>query len=265
MHRVRWERGELHAPDHPDITAESALAVLGGDPPVCLQVIDMWRRQARSPELITLGRRPGEQHLGLEADDAWIGSGAGPSLRLPAKAVATLAARTQRRDDLRRLLSLPAPMIDRLVLTVLASCSERWGEEEFRAHHGLRLGAALSVRATPALRRFGERLACGTPDVGVSPARAEAGGPMILARVEPHGSLVVSAELPVEWLSNVWGRGVSEPGDEFVLAIIGGSDDGREFDALVARWETASATTFEATAVPARIVTDAHGARHVVR
>lgn len=269
-HRLEWRAGRLLALDHHDPDAELALAALGAEPPECLRLMDDWRRHEHTPELVTLGRRPGEQQLGLADLDRSIEQAA--VVRVVAGTRGVSAAATQRvndvfrrRDELRRLLALPGPMVDRLVLTVLAWAAERWPDETFRADHGLRLGAALSVRATPAIRRFGERLGCGTPDVGVSPARPDRGGPVVAARLETGQPLVVSADLPLRWLSNVWGRGISEPGEELVLDVVGGTDDGREFEVVVAEWEPAGPITWEAAPVPAIVTVDHDGVRRVSR
>jgi hypothetical protein len=42
-HRVRWHRGHLQLLDHPEPQAEAVLVALGGDPPPCLRVLDLWR------------------------------------------------------------------------------------------------------------------------------------------------------------------------------------------------------------------------------
>lgn len=267
-HRVRWSRGVLELVDHDDPAAERSLAALGGDPPGCVVLFDAWHRHIASPELVTLGRRPGELDLGLppSSDGELATSSVGfPRRSLPSAAIAAVERSLQRRDDLRRLLSMSGPMIDRLVLTVLASCADRWSDEAFRATHGLRVGAALSVRATPAIRRFGERLGCGPAEISISPARPERASPMVAARLDTGQPVAVSAELPVGWLTNVWGRGISEPDGELVLDVTGGSDDGREFEVVVAEWEPAGPITWEAALVPATVVVGDDGSRRVRR
>lgn len=269
-HRVRWSQGALHLDDHDDADAEEALVALGGDPPACFALVALWRAYATEPQLVTLGRRPGEETVGLDAPS---GAGGAVSLTVPGAASRGMAAALermravhQRRADLLRLLSLPTPMIDRLVLSVLAACAERWDDDDFREEHGLRLGAALSVRATPALRRLARRLAgpdC-DPDVGVSPLWPGRATPLVAARVETPRP-VVTAELPLSWLVDVWGRGISEPGDEFVLAVRDGRDDGKEFDVFVAEWELAGPSTWEAAPVPATVTIGDDGVRRVRR
>ena len=265
-HRVEWIDGAVHAIDHPDPDADRALVALGGSSPACLDVVGAWREHTTTPELVTLGRRPGEQGLGLAL--AAVRAHAVANVRIPGMPGAAkerLETRLRRRETLALLLSLPAPFIDRLVLGVLASAAERWDDESFRADHGLRIGAALSTRATPALRRFGDRLGCGPSDVGVSPARPGHGEPVVAARLERGQPVVISADLPVRWMTNVWGRGISEPDGEFVLDVISGERDGSSFEVFVAEWEPAGPITWEAAPVPATVTLDDDGIRRVQR
>lgn len=267
-HRLRWIDGQLHALDHVDPDADRALIALGGERPACLQILDAWAEHSATPELVTLGRRPGEQGLGLAAVQvrSLHSVAALPgAARVAGLAARRLEARARRLDALTRLLALPAPFIDRLVLSVMAAAAQRWDDEGFRADHGLRFGAALSARATPALRRFGDRLAAGPVDTGVSPARPGYGAPVVAARLEPGQPLVVSADLPLRWLSDVWGRGLSEPDGEFVLDVVSGAADGSTFEVFVAEWEPAGPVTWEAAPIPATVTLDGEGIRRVRR
>ena len=268
-HRVRWASGALSTDDHDDAKAEETLEALGGEAPRCIEILRAWRRHAATPELITLGRRPGEAELGLRDAPVLDKAAILAPYRRRGVSPASLRqaeARMHRREELGLLLALPAPLIDRLVLTVLASCADRWDDEALRENHGLRIGAALSARATPALRRFAQKLGDGPVEVGVSPVHPDRLGPLVAARLERGQPVVISAELPVSWLPTVWGRGVSEPDGEFVLAVTGGTDDGLELEVFVAEWESSGAMAWEAVPVPARIVFDpADGRRQVIR
>lgn len=266
-HRLEWRAGELHAVDHPDPAAEAALAALGGSPSTCTSVLSAWAEHSATPELITLGRRPGELGLGLppQAVRSPVVAAGRPPFRLSPAGRERLAARERRREGLVALLSLPPPFIDRLVLSSLDAAARRWPDEDFRADHGLRVGAALSARATPSLRRLGARLTGGPVEVGVSPARSAAGAPLIVARLESAQPLALSADLPVRWLSQVWGRGLAEPDEELVLDVVSGTADGSSFEVTVAEWEPAGSVTWEAAPVPATITTDAVGTRRVRR
>ena len=49
-HRIVWRRGKLVLEDH-DLLAERSLIALGSEPPLCVEVLDAWRRM-RGPELL---------------------------------------------------------------------------------------------------------------------------------------------------------------------------------------------------------------------
>lgn len=217
-HRVRWAEGQLVLVDHEDVEAERALGALGAPPAPCLVLDERWRRHAADVALLTLGRRPGEATIGCNED-----------VRLEAKT---------RRAELLALLRLPAPMIDRLVLTAAAAAAEQWSDDGFREAHGLRLGAALKARATPALRRLGEQVGA-VVDVTVEcrPTGPDEPTTITAERHLPDHDVQVDAALPLRWLASVWGAGISEPapGDAVVLAVVKADDT--KLDVDVARWQ----------------------------
>jgi hypothetical protein len=218
VHTVRWERGRLMLTGHDDVEAERALGALGAEPPACLVLRERWERHAGDVALLTLGRRPGEATLG-RAEDVRLTS-------------------TTRRAELLALLGLPAPMIDRLVMTAAASAADRWVDDGFREAHGLRLGAALKARATPALRRLAEELAPGAEVVVECRPTGPGEPPEIVAEHRPLDRAVhVDATLPLGWLASVWGPGISEPDGRVVLHVVDASSDEDTFTVDLARWE----------------------------
>jgi hypothetical protein len=261
QHRIRWEAGALLADDHDDAEAEETLRALGGQPPECLRLQNRWAACSGDVVLLTLGRRPGEAGLGLAPDLVAslleVLEPAGPRryATVPGAAVAEpkLAA-AARRAALLALFSLPVAFIDRLVLTAFAHAAAHWSDEAFRSAHGLRLGAALTARATPALRRLGERLH--TP-VEVLCAPATPGDPGTV-RAELSGQvLVVKAELSPWWLPAVWGAGISEPSGGFVLRVTGADDAAISVER--AEWEPAGSRSWVAAARSERLSWDSQG------
>jgi hypothetical protein len=81
-HRLRWEAGEVVAPDHGDPEGERALAVLGGKKLTCIEVLNAWAAHCRDPRVLSvLTRGPGDPLL-LGAQQANVGAHAqGPSGR----------------------------------------------------------------------------------------------------------------------------------------------------------------------------------------
>ena len=247
VHRLRWHDGELTLPDHGDVKAEETLHALGGPVPACIRIARAWRSLADDPALVTLGRRPGEATIGL-------GDPPPPGAR-----TATAAPPSgdnfepSRRDRLLLLFTLPAPLVDRLVLTAAARAAGRWADASFRAQHGLRLGAGLAARATPALRRLGGELA--GPDEALV-VHATPAGPAERTTVRAERTdrgVEITASLQLEWLSSVWGAGVSEPSGRMVLAVRGVEDGGRTLHVDVAEWLPDGTDHWEAARAPATL------------
>ena len=255
VHRLHWHDGELTLPDHGDVTAEETLQALGGTVPACIRIARAWRSLADDPALVTLGRRPGEPDIGL---------GDPPPLGARAAGVAGADGDDPtRRDRLLLLFTLPAPLIDRLVLTAAARAAERWPDTAFRAQHGLRLGAGLAARATPALRRLGGELA--GPDEGLVVHATPAGpGDRSTVRAErTESGIEITASLRLEWLSTVWGAGVSEPAGRMVLAVrdVEGPPDRAVLHVDVAEWHPDGTDQWEAARAPGVLTrTDGVGA-----
>jgi hypothetical protein len=240
VHRLHWHDGELTLPDHGDATAEETLQALGGPVPACVRIARAWRTLADDPALVTLGRRPGEPDIGL-------GDPPPPG----ARTAGVDSDDPTRRDRLLLLFTLPAPLIDRLVLTAAAKAAERWPDTAFRSRHGLRLGAGLAARATPALRRLGGELA-GPDDALVVHATPAAPGDRTKVRAERTDTgIEITASLQLDWLASVWGAGVSEPADRMVLAVRGVGDGGRRLEVDVADWQPDGTDQWEAARVPA--------------
>ena len=244
VHRLHWHDGELTLPDHGDATAEETLRALGGPAPACLRVAAAWRTLATDPALVTLGRRPGEPDIGL-------GDPPPPGARTAA--AVDDRGEPSRRDRLLLLVTLPAPLIDRLGLTAAAHAAERWPDTAFRARHGLRLGAGLAARATPALRRLGGELA-GPDEALVVHATPAGPGDRTAVRAErSDAGIEITASLQLEWLSAVWGPGLSEPSGRMVLAVHGLDDEGTTLHVDLAEWHPDGTDHWEAARVPARL------------
>ena len=242
VHQLRWEAGALTLPDHGDASAEETLHALGGPVPACVRIARAWRALIDDPALVTLGRRPAEADIGL-----------GDPPPLGARMAIAADGTPTRRDQLLLLFTLPAPLIDRLVLTAAAAAAQRWPDTSFRDQHGLRLGAGLAARATPALRRLGGELA--GPDEGlvVHATPAAPGGRTSVRAERTDTGIEITASLQLEWLSSVWGAGVSEPGGRMVLAVRDVADGGRTMHVDVAEWHPDGPDHWEAARVPATL------------
>lgn len=226
-HLLGWEAGRLRTPDHPDPEAERTLGALGGEVPSCIRLRAAWATHQDDPALVTLGRRPGEANLGFASDVLPV---VAPMHTPPRRRRAGDAGR---REEIVALLSLPVAFVDRLVLTAMAAAAEHWADDPFRERHGLRLGAALSSRAAPALRRLAGELSRSDEAVAVQAAPAAPGveEPTIQAQRSRRG-LEVVASLPLSWLAAVWGPGLSEPDGLVAVARSGPGPDAYVVDVV---------------------------------
>jgi hypothetical protein len=213
-HEVRWEHGRLVLGAHPDVEAERALGALGGDVPACVRLRSAWSAWERDPVLVTLGRRPGEAGLGFTPADA---PPVATTLHTPPLRRRPVDDSSGRRDELVLLLSLPVGFIDRLALTAMAAAAEAWTDPAFRDRHGLRLGASLAARSAPALRRLAAPLAAPGEAIAVHCTPAPPHGRAAISAERTASGLEVTASLPLDWLTRVWGPGLSEPDGRFVL------------------------------------------------
>lgn len=252
VHELRWKAGALTLPDHGDAAAEETLRALGGQVPACLRISRAWRATCDDPALVTLGRRPGEPDIGL---------GGPPPPGARAAVLGNDTVDPSRRDRLLLLFTLPAPLIDRLVLTAAASAAERWPDASFRSQHGLRLGAGLAARATPALRRLGGDLAGPDEALVVHATPAGPGDRTTVRAARTDAGIEITASIQLEWLSAVWGAGVSEPDGRMVLAVRGVDADGRVLDVDLAEWHPDGPDHWEAARVPARLTRTADTCR----
>ncbi|HUP84871.1 MAG TPA: hypothetical protein VM143_04300 [Acidimicrobiales bacterium] len=243
-HELLWERGELILIDHGDATAEATLGALGGSTPTCLRVARAWHDHRDDPVLITLGRRAGEAGLGL-------GDPPPPGAR-----TADVEEPT-RRDQLLLLFTLPAPLIDRLVLGAADAAAQRWPDPDFRARHGLRLGAALAARVTPALRRLGGELAGPDESLVVHATPAGPGDRTTVLAERSDAGLEVTASIQLDWVSTVWGPGISEPAGRMVLAVRD-ADGPDRLHVDLAEWHPDGLDHWEAVRVPALLSRSDH-------
>lgn len=205
-HTLRWERGTLTALDHPDVEGERALAALGGEPCVCVEVLDAWARYAADERVLVAASRGPADHVPREAwgsggDDeehGWVSYGSMPDEE---------GADVQ----LLGLLALPGALPDRLVATVAAP----------RSGGTAKLHAALHGRVAAALGVW-----LGEPGAELS---LTVGDAVALTR----DGAVIHAQLPFSWIVSVWARGLATVAGRFCLAAE--TADGRTYELLTVK------------------------------
>ena len=240
-HAIRWDAGELLASDHGDPEGERALAVLGGTSYACVEVLDTWARRRDDPRLLsalTRGfadpvapgpdspgmrlrqRGPGNSLAGLRFATAgrrgvgWASSA--PSVMLGRTQSAFLGAADQAgsfEEDLARLAGLGRNLAVRLVATVTSRLLERItaGDPEGALVRPA-LEASLFGRASNAIRTWS-----GDPSLDVAVDVVNLGEEEISSAGDGNAMRLA---LPLEWVSEVWGRDLAVIGGRFALALI---------------------------------------------
>lgn len=234
-HELTWSAGELSAGAHPDARRERALAALGADPAPCLRILDAWDRHLDDLDVLVVasrgpndpvrtfdaGTHPG--HVGMHGYAALsqVSVAYASSVRIigghhggfPPPAAVSFSyggddGDTQR-GDLDLLIRLGAGLPHRLAATVIGIWAERRTHESDALDRALpALDAALYGRLRPTLRDWLGR------DVNLELEMRPADATPSIARDVAR----VRAELPFEWLRDVWVPGFAVILDRFCVA-----------------------------------------------
>jgi hypothetical protein len=220
-HEVVWSAGTLRAPAHADPEGERALAGLGGPPCRCIELLDSWQRHAADPLVLILGPR-GDEPLGPREP-----TGFGPRWLM------TSAVDPSTMDPLDRLLSLEGELPRRLVATVVRTLAERADPAAAAALEAAlygRLLAAVQRWSPPSPELYRARPLGDTRD-GAWPqlTLAVSDGRRRVTRRDDGG---LNAELPLDWLTEVWVRGLEVHDGELTLAARPTPAGGLELDTV---------------------------------
>ncbi len=261
-HRITWRDGKLILEDH-DIVAEQSLSALGATPPVCLQVLDAWRRASGDGRILAellVGRsRPSPQVLAVMK--------AAHQRRLEhphevSERAAERLARERRRWTIALIASLPSAMRRALLLSLLVNVERRWADAEFRRDYAKHIEPALTAIARPLFeqsarrwRRYSNPFARFSLEASLlAPGEA----PWCSARADAGGANAFVA-LSVSWLREVWARGMALVSDSFVTGLESGVDGQTSFGVLAARWERVDWETARWVQAPALVTQGRRG------
>jgi hypothetical protein len=282
-HTIRWEAGDLVAMDHEDPEGERALAALGGTGMVCIDVLNAWQRHRRDPRLLSVCTRgPGDPVQPWPSGQGQVGQGVpfgavttlmrgratgnaflrarggrmaqgGLSTFSGGGAIsAAVAARpgrpgipAGRADEGGRLASLDllvglgSQVPVRLVATVTAHLlAELASGAEGSASVVPALQASLFGRAHNALVNWLEGSAMvATVEV------AEPGAPAAIERAPVGGE--VRALLPLSWVAEVWGRGLTVVAGRLVLSVLEATPERTVMETLGPDWGPPRAVAIE--------------------
>jgi hypothetical protein len=241
-HTIQWAAGNLVALDHADPQGERALAALGGTHYACIDALDAWARREDDPRLLSaLTRGPGDpvnresesqgprghMHFGpspagrlssslSQRRRGWVGfapmssSGtarSGSGSHLPHDGSSSFE------DDVILLASLGRSIAMRLVATVTAHLINRTAADhpvEGSARPALE--ASVFGRAADVLRNW-----VGDPNLEIELDVVEPGAEALSFDEEHH---TMQVALPLQWVSEVWGRDLALLGGFFALALV---------------------------------------------
>ena len=244
-HAIRWEAGELIALDHEDPEGERALVALGGARTPCIEVLSAWARQMENADLLSALSR-GTLDL--------VPTGGVQPMRVPGLASKTtrnvvMPARMARptsqwvsqvgtargsavtvsagggpvggpslstfEEDIFTLAGLGQEMTLRLVATVTAMLLDRTDGSVSDVRPALE--ASLFGRALTALRTW-----LAVPDLEVELTVADPADAPSLAW---DGAGPAQLTLPLDWVVQVWGRGLAVVAGRFGLCVVAASSN----------------------------------------
>lgn len=254
-HRISWVRGSLVLHDH-DVEAERVLEALGGEPCLCLALLEACREPGpefaqggwRATTYRAGGMRTTRQHLPRQAVAHLISS---PQFaKMPRVQQVSLLAAT-RRHHLRA--QLPEAMLE-----VLGAVSEVRRERQFRKPRPSpqrsaeqRLQAAVAPAGEEAMRRSRRDLRPYATITVECWKRGRDEAPLLNGSLDSGGG-ALALSLPVSWLNRVWARGLALVDGHFVLEVDRPAP-ARELEATVIRWERRLAGRSTASAVPCQL------------
>ena len=271
-HRIAWRRGKLVLEDH-DLLAERSLIALGSEPPLCVEVLDAWRR-LRGPELLPdllvgttvpfdelSSRRI--RHVEAVRRELEFIAGPGQILRGLLANARRKIDREQRAWANTLLHALPVEFRRRLAMAVIVEAQRHWHDEEFRNHHREHVESMLAQTAGALV----ERSARGCRR-DLRPHARFAIASHVLAPGEPPGCSVRvdsaggagSVSLPLAWFADVWSRGLALVDNCFVTRRAAHAADAASFGVHALGWEHAGGDVSRSVELPAVVTHGDDGA-----
>ena len=240
-HTIRWEAGELSAPDHGDPEGERALAALGGTSCACLDILGAWAHHREDLRLLSaMSRGPGDviqsegfggprisgmnvvrgSHAVLRPGVTTAAGASGWVARAPLSGLSSAGARGQfarTPDSTEEEIALLAGLGRDVTVRMVATITETLLQQQLA---GARSGstvlpaleASLFGRVSNALRMW-----LGAPDLNVELEVSDQPEQWTLT-----GDIDSSLRLllPLEWVTEVWGRDLALVAGRFSLGVV---------------------------------------------
>lgn len=253
-HLITWSDGALRLCDH-DVEPEKVAATLGGELPVCLEILTAWPWDDYEIETLDAlaGWAKGSVDLltrtGLATAVAKMAQGAIRSV--------TVSKVLERRFQLGLLNALPEELKGVLACLLFLKTRDKWVLPDFRRHYGDKFQQVIAGKVLPALGlsaagaglRLGPRttFACWITEPGEAPS---------ISGWAVSGGAGAAVTVSFDWLVSIWGRSLAVVDGAFVLEILDESDS--RIKARVVTWETNRGTITPVVGA-AVVAEDEHG------
>lgn len=275
-HRITWRHGRLILEDH-DVLAERALAALGSDePPICIDVLDAWRRMRDADllwQLLLVDRvvlpaqlRRRREHLeelkGAAATSARFQQLPAKVRRQLERSLVDIQARERRLWQLDLMETLPPALRRILALSIIVGLERRWHDDEVRGAHGEDVDALLDAIAKPlfeqSVRHWRRNLKPYASFVVDAHVVMPDDQPTFSAWLHQDGASAV-VMLPLSWFVEIWGRDLALVDGCFVLRRRRGARGATTLFVDAVRWERSDLHTTTAVPAPALLTSDDSG------
>lgn len=274
QHHITWRRGKLVLEDH-DLLAERSLTALGSESPLCVEILEAWRRR-RGIELLYKVLLRDDTEPPPEAATFYgtmravlvrphsSGGRMSPRMRAALQAMKADLEGERQMWDITLIQTLPPVLRRMLALSELVSLGRRWRDERYRRRHLKHVTPVVTPITHPlfaqSVRRWRRNLkphATFTTELRlVGPGEP----PTCEGWVDSGGAFAILS-LPTSWFADVWARGIALVDGCFVLSRGDGSCDGSSFPVVAVRWQRQPGGISGARAAPAVVSTTPAGER----
>lgn len=251
---MSFRRGRVVLEDH-SLSAERALAALGGPPLPCMALLAAWPMvsQCAGEVIDHLDHAEAGGPLPLWEPPAWLS--AATWVTRPSGAAAGSFRPVEAPWAKKVLDSVPPGAAAVIARAAVMAVERRWGDHpsvvrrtfSFALFRRVRGAVIDTMEASPVRRLPPPSVDCRLAVDGATPA---VNGTLSFMRAD------ATARLPLSWLVTVWSRGLAVVDGCFILNARGGPE---EAEVAAVRWERRTPFAAEAVTAPARVSRDGDG------
>ena len=273
-HHITWRRGRLVLEDH-DVLAERTLTAFGSAPPLCIEVLDAWRRMRDTellhgfllrdstipPAQLAVWRRRHEKDIARATPPPRVAHPRPMDVRREMRQRERLE-RAQRLWDINLIDALPPALRRSLALSVIVNVQRHWDDAEYREMHGEHLEFALAAIAgalfEQSARRWRRNIKAYARFEIETRLLTPGWHPTCDASLDTGGASAVVSLSP-SWFIDVWARGVGVVDGCFVLSRAGRSRDRTSLPVVAVRWERQGRSASRSVPAPAIVTRSPNG------